>query len=111
MLSKYDDVEEMALKKKRANRLQIGGSTQALSTAGTSESKAKAAKEEDKKSFEFTKKHIGSDYYASHEEDPLAAAGSGGTFRKKSNKRSRMNPASLALADNEEEDIVTILER
>ena len=110
MLSKYDDVEEMALKKKRANRLQIG-SKQALSTAGTSESKAKAAKEEDKKSFEFTKKHIGSDYYASHEEDPLAAAGSGGTFRKKSNKRSRINPASLALADNEEEDIVTILER
>ena len=109
MLSKYDDVEEMALKKKRANRLQIG-STQALA-AGTSESKAKAAKEADKSTFEFTKKHIGSDYYASHEEDPLAAAGSGGTFRKKSNKRTRINPASLALADNEEEDIVTILER
>ena len=109
MLSKYDDVEEMALKKKRANRLQIG-STQALAT-GASERKAKAAKEEDKSAFEFTKKHIGSDYYASHEEDPLAAAGSGGTFRKKSNKRTRINPASLALADNEEEDIVTILER
>ena len=109
MLSKYDDVEEMALKKKRANRLQIG-STQALA-AGTSESKAKAAKEADKSTFEFTKKHIGSDYYASHEEDPLAAAGGGGTFRKKSNKRTRINPASLALADNEEEDIVTILER
>ena len=109
MLSKYDDVEEMALKKKRANRMQIG-SAEAAAT-GTTETKAKAAKEAEKSTYEFTKKHIGSDYYASHEEDPLAAAGSGGTFRKKSNKRTRINPASLALADNEEEDIVTILER
>lgn len=65
----------------------------------------------------FTRKQIGSDYYATNEEDPLlASSASANSFRKKKsqagNKRTRINPSSLALADNgNEEDIVSMLEQ
>lgn len=75
------------------------------------------ATKQDKVAFEFTKKQIGSDYYATHDEDPLlnTTSASSGSFRKKKtavgSKRERKNASnSLALADNDEEDIVTILE-
>ena len=45
--------------------MQIGAS----STNPSTQSKAKAKEEA---SYEFTKKHIGSDYYATHEEEALA---------------------------------------
>ena len=55
---------------------------------------------------------IGSDYYATNEEDPLLG-GAVGSFRKKKgvagNKRARMSN-TLALADNDEEDIIAALE-
>ena len=56
---------------------------------------------------------IGSDYYASNEEDPLLARSDGlGRFKSKKglagSKRTRLDP--LALADNAEEDIVSVLE-
>lgn len=78
LLSKYDDVEDMALKKKRANRMQIGGAKQ---TAAPAEKKAKAREEEN--SNNFSKKQIGSDYYATLEEDPLLASSTMTSFRKK----------------------------
>ena len=65
MLSKYDDVEDLAIKKKRANRMEIGGSILTESTKSKNETKSKAD------SGFITKKVIGSDYYATNEEDPL----------------------------------------
>ena len=105
LLTKYDDVGEVALRKKRANRIQIGGGGTLLSEETTSnETKDTAAV------FDLPKKQVGSDYYATNEEDPILSSSTKG-FKKKQkvgNKRSRINP--LALADNEEEDIVAALE-
>ena len=67
MLDKYDDVEDFALKKKRANRTQIGGTVTATQSSDK-ESKAKAREE-----TTFEKRKVGSDYYATNEEDPLLA--------------------------------------
>ena len=106
LLSKYDDVEDLAFQKKRANRIQIGGKH--TKTGAGNESRAKA--QEDKSSFDFTKKQVGSDYYATNDEDPLLKGS--GSFKKKKgqagSKRQRVNP--MALIDNDEEDIITALE-
>lgn len=104
MLSKYDDVEDLAIKKKRANRMEIGGSILTESKKSKNETKSKAD------SGFITKKVIGSDYYATNEEDPLLSAAGG--FKKKKlagNKRNRIGNG-FALVDNEEEDIVSALE-
>ena len=62
----------MALKKKAANRMQIGSGK--MNTSSGPSEKEKKAKAREEASFEFTKKQIGSDYYATHEEDPLLAS-------------------------------------
>ena len=109
LLSKYDDVEDLALKKKRANRMQIGGEATAATTSNSTNPNAKAKTNGSSNDY-ITKRQIGSDYYATNDEDPLLKSSS--SFKKKKekvgNKRTRINP--LALADNDEEDIVTVLE-
>ena len=108
LLSKYDDVEDLAMKKKRANRIQIGGEATTTSNSTNSNAKAKTSTNGGFNDY-FTKRQTGSDYYATNDEDPLLKSSS---FKKKKekagNKRTRINP--LALADNDEEDIVTVLE-
>lgn len=102
LLSKYDDVEEFALKKKRANRIQIGGESSTKTSAGKQASSS-SAKQDECGFAGFGKRQIGSDYYATNEEDPLAPSTTT-SFKKKSvkagSKRSRM-VNTMALADNE----------
>lgn len=67
-----------------------------------------------KEEISLPKLRIGSDYYATNEEDPLLASTSSSFKKKKGGmgsagqKRTRMKP--LALTDNAEEDIVAALE-
>lgn len=107
LLNKYDDVEDLALKKKRANRMQVGAKVTGAQS-NEKESKAKAREE-----ITFEKRKIGSDYYATNEEDPLLSGyDNQGRFKSKKglagSKRTRLNP--LALTNNMEEDIVSVLE-
>ena len=103
LLSKYDDVEDFALKKKRANRIQIGKGAQS-NQAKEAQAKKTKTDERDFNSTSFGRKTIGSDYYATNEEDPLAPSTT--TSFKKSTKagtkRNRM-VNTMALADNEAE--------
>ena len=111
LLGKYDDVEELAIKKKRADRIQLNSDGP---NNNQSKSKAKnaptAESDETNITSHFTNRVISSDYYASVEEDPLMA---GGSFKKKAvkagSKRSRIQN-TLSLQDNQEEDIVSVLE-
>ena len=118
MLSKYDDVEEVALEKKKARRIRIGeNGAGSGANGGSEESKSKKSAMGNAESY-FTKRVVGSDYYAAADEDPLAGGLAKSTkgFKKAAkvgSKRTRVNP--LALADNAaqddaEEDIISALE-
>ena len=65
----------------------------------------------DEESGFISKKKIGSDYYATIEEDPLLAVGG---FKKKKGQQAGSKRKKItnqfALIDNDEEDIVTALE-
>ena len=109
LLSKYDDVEEMAMKKKMAGRMTIGTSVVKPEQNGAVQRNLDSTE-----SF-LTKRTVGSDYYAADEEDPLA--GRSKSFKKTKNtgsKRTRMSAMNLVDNDaaevDEEEDIVSALE-
>ena len=113
LLSKYDDVEELAMKKKKAGRLTIGNGSAPLAEASAKKSRQRADLANGE-SF-LTKRTVGSDYYAANEEDPLA--GLSKSFKKTKNtgtKRTRMSAMTLvdneAAENDEEEDIVSALE-
>ena len=72
ILSKYDDVGEVAKQKKKSKWLQVG-----QEKVSTSNDKAT----EDSSHSTSFKKKMGSDYYATNEEDPLVGSNS---FKKKS---------------------------
>ena len=105
-------MEDFAIKKKRANRIQIAGTETKTAQKASAEADAKNKKAESS----FTKWKVGSDYYATNEEDPLLSSSTGTKgFKKKSNalagqKRNRLNALALADHDNQEEDIVAQLE-
>ena len=113
LLSKYDDVEEMAMKKKMAGRMTIGESSKAPGSQGANKNSQSKDLAIGGESF-LTKRSIGSDYYAANEEDPLAGVSK--SFKKAKaagSKRTRMSAMSLVdneAAVNDEEDIVSALE-
>ena len=72
MLSKYDDVEEVALEKKKARRMRIGANGGGSNAnGGQEETKSRKNATSNAESY-FTKRVVGSDYYAAADEDPLA---------------------------------------
>ena len=84
LLSKYDDVEDLAMKKKRANRMQIGDKANDATTSNSTNSNAKAKTNKNGSSSDyFTKRQTASDYYATNDEDPLLKSSS---FKKKKEK-------------------------
>ena len=93
-MTKYDDVGETAVEKKKARRIQVG--------QGKVEAQKIKPTHDPSDSTSFNKK-IGSDYYATNEEDPLLGSKS---FKKKKGmigqKRTRV--------EEDEGDIIEMLE-
>ena len=90
----------MAQNKKRANRINLGNQGSATVLQKDAQKKASNAD-----SNYLTKRTIGSDYYATTDEDPLAGVSKSFKKKKAGNKRQRIDP--LALLDNDADDADT----